>query len=133
MLDEKKNTPAVHVFRHRELAQKIATLTEDIEKLKSEKVLMLNQFNCADNHGMDKIKQHIASMESSLETLNQQEENILLNWMRHWRSTLSCNNRQRIWMPWNWRLPVTLFGLIRSEKQFKAFRPLIGRILILTC
>lgn len=35
---------------------------------------MLNQLNCTDDHGMDEIKQHIASMESSLETLNQQEE-----------------------------------------------------------
>ena len=74
LLEEKKNTPAIQIFRHRELVQKIAGLTEDIEELKSEKVLLLNQFNCAGNHGMDKIKQHIASMESSLETLNQQEE-----------------------------------------------------------
>ena len=49
-------------------------MTKDIEELKSEKALLLNQFNCADNHGMDKIKQHIVSMESTLETLNQQEE-----------------------------------------------------------
>lgn len=74
LLDEKKNTSAIQVFRHRELAQKIAGLTEDIEELKNEKALLLNQFNSADDHGMDKIKQHIASMESSLETLNQQEE-----------------------------------------------------------
>ena len=74
LLEEKKNTPAIQVFRHRELAQKITGLTEDIEELKSEKALLLNQFNCADDHGMDEIKQHIASMESSLETLNQQEE-----------------------------------------------------------
>ncbi len=74
LLEEKKSTPAIQVFRHRELAQKIADLTEDIEELKSEKALLLNQFNCADDHGMDEIKQHIASMESSLETLNQQEK-----------------------------------------------------------
>ena len=55
------------------MAQKIAGLTEDIEELKNEKALLLNQFNCADDHGMDEIKQHIASMESSLEKLNQQE------------------------------------------------------------
>ena len=73
LLDEKKNVPVIRVFRHRELAQKIATLTEDIEELKTEKTYLLKQFNCADNHGMDKIKQHIASMKSSLETLNQQE------------------------------------------------------------
>ena len=74
MLDEKKSTPAIQVFRHRELAQKIAGLTEDIEELKSEKALLLNQLNCADDHGMNEVKQHITSMESSLETLNQQEK-----------------------------------------------------------
>ncbi len=74
LLEEKKTMSALQVFRHRELAQKIAGLTENIEELKSEKVLLLNQFNCADDHGMDEIKQHIASMESSLGTLNQQEK-----------------------------------------------------------
>lgn len=73
LLEEKKNTPAIQVFRHRELAQKIAGLTEDIEELKNEKALLLNQLNCADDHDLNEIKQHIASMESSLETLNQQE------------------------------------------------------------
>jgi len=62
------------VFRHRELAQKISGLTEDIEELKSEKALLLNQFNCADAHDITEVKQCIASMESSLETLNQQEK-----------------------------------------------------------
>ena len=74
LLEEKKTIPALQVFRHRELAQKIAGLTEDIEELKSEKALLLNQLNCTDNHGMDEIKQHISSMESSLEKLNQQEK-----------------------------------------------------------
>ena len=74
LLEEKKSTPAIQVFRHRELAQKIAGLTEDIEELKSEKALLLNQLNCTDDHGMGEIKQHIASMESSLDTLNQQEK-----------------------------------------------------------
>ena len=73
LLEEKKSTPAIQVFRHRELAQKIANLTEDIEELKSEKALLLNQLNCADD-GMDEIKQYIASMESSLETLDQQKK-----------------------------------------------------------
>ena len=73
LLDEKKSTPVIHVLRHRELARKIAGLTEDIEELKSEKALLLNHFNCADDHGMGEIKQHIAAMESSLKTLNQHE------------------------------------------------------------
>ena len=74
LLEEKKTIPAIQVFRHRELAQKIAGLTEDDEELKSEKALLLNQFICADDHGMGEIKQHIASMESSLEKLDQQEK-----------------------------------------------------------
>ena len=74
LLEEKKTIPAIQVFRHRELAQKIAGLTEDIEELKSGKSLLLNQLNCTGAHGMDEIKQHIASMESSLETLNRQEK-----------------------------------------------------------
>ena len=73
LLKEKKAIPAIQVFRHRELARKIASLTGDIAELKSEKALLLNQFNCADNHGMIEVKQHIASMESSLEKLSQQE------------------------------------------------------------
>lgn len=73
-MEEKKTIPATRVLRHRELAQKISTLTEDIEELKSEKALPLNQLNCADDYGMGEIKQHIASMESSLGTLNQQEK-----------------------------------------------------------
>ena len=74
LLEEKKTIPVIQVFRYRELAQKIAALTEDIEELKSEKALLLNQFNCADDHGMTVVKQHVASMESSLEKLNQQED-----------------------------------------------------------
>ena len=74
LLEEKKAVPAIQVFRHRELAQKIAGLTEDIEELKSEKAMLLNQFNCADDHGMTVVKQHVASMESSLDKLDKQED-----------------------------------------------------------
>ena len=41
LLSEKKSLSAVHVFRHRELAAKIAALTEDLEELRSEKNLLL--------------------------------------------------------------------------------------------
>ena len=60
---------------HRKLTQKIAALTEDIEELRSEKTLLLNQFDCADDYGMAEVKKRIASMESSLEKLDQQEIN----------------------------------------------------------
>ena len=73
LLDEKKAAPAIQIFRQRKLAQKITALTEDIEKLKREKALLLNQFNCAEDQGMAEVKQHIASMENSLNKLDQQE------------------------------------------------------------
>ena len=74
LLKEKKSVPVIQVFRHRELAQKIAALTEDIEELTSERALLLNQFDCADNHGMTEVKQRVSSLESSLDKLDQQEE-----------------------------------------------------------
>lgn len=42
--------------------------------MKNEKALLFNQLNCVDDHGLDQIKQRIKSMDSSLQTLNQQEE-----------------------------------------------------------
>lgn len=41
--------------------------------MKSEKALLLNQLNCADNHGIAEVKQRITSMEKSLNKLDQQE------------------------------------------------------------
>lgn len=73
LLDEKKTTLVIQVFCHQELTQKIAGLTEEIEELKSEKALLLNQLNCADNHGIAEVKQRITSMEKSLNKLDQQE------------------------------------------------------------
>ena len=73
LLEEKKTIPAIQVFQHRDLAQRIAGLTEDIEELKSEKALLLNQFNCEDDHGIPEIRHYVSSMESSLEKLDQQE------------------------------------------------------------
>ena len=74
LLDKRKATPVIQIFQHRELVQKIAGLTEDIEELKNEKALLLNQFNCADDHGMAEIKQRITSMENSLNKMDQQEK-----------------------------------------------------------
>lgn len=74
LLAEKKTVPPIQVFRHQELVQKIVAPTEDIEELKSEKALLLSQFDCVDDQGMAKVKRRVASMESSLEKLNQQEK-----------------------------------------------------------
>ena len=74
LLEEKKSVPAIQVFRHRELTQKIVALTEDIEELKGEKILLLNELDCTDDHDMAEVKRRVASMESSMTKLDQQEE-----------------------------------------------------------
>ncbi|MBO4938844.1 MAG: MobA/MobL family protein, partial [Oscillospiraceae bacterium] len=73
LLDEKKATSALNILKQRELAKRIAKLSEDIEELRSEKAMILSQFDKTDDDGMKEIKQWVASMESSLQRLEQTE------------------------------------------------------------
>ena len=74
MLTEKKEISFWNVSKHKELSAKIAKLTEDIEELKSEKAVLLNQLNCADDSGIAAIKKDVADAEASLSKLEQQEK-----------------------------------------------------------
>ena len=74
LLSEKKALSAVHVFRHRELAAKIATLTEDLEELRSEKNLLLASLAYSEEDAADKFPKDIAAMEQSLKRLEEQEQ-----------------------------------------------------------
>ena len=74
VLSEKKALSAVHVFRHRELAAKIAALTEDLEELRSEKALLLQKFEYAEDAGAEAFRKDIAIMESGLKRLEAQEQ-----------------------------------------------------------
>lgn len=73
MLDEKKATSALNVLKQRELAKRIAQLSEDIEELHSEKAMILSRFDKTDDEGMKEVKKWVASMESSLQRLEQTE------------------------------------------------------------
>ena len=73
LLDEKKATPVLNIIKQRELAKRIAKLTEDIEELRSEKEMLLSRFDKADDDGMKEVKQWVASMENSLQRLEQTE------------------------------------------------------------
>jgi len=57
----------------RELAKRIAQLSEDIEELRSEKAMILSRFDKTDDEGMKDVKKWVASMESSLQRLEQTE------------------------------------------------------------
>ena len=73
LLDEKKATSALNVLKQRELAKRIAQLSEDIEELHSEKAMILSRFDKTDDEGMKEVKKWVASIESSLQRLEQTE------------------------------------------------------------
>ena len=62
------------MFRHRELAAKIAALTEDLEELRSEKNLLLASLAYTEEDAADKFPKDIAAMEQSLKRLEEQEQ-----------------------------------------------------------
>ena len=73
LLDEKKATSVLNILKQRELAKRIAQLSEDIEELRSEKAMILSRFDKTDDDGMKEVKKWVASMESSLQRLEQTE------------------------------------------------------------
>lgn len=62
------------MFRHRELAAKIAELTEDLEELRSEKNLLLASLDYTDEDAAAKFPKDIAVMEQNLKRLEEQEQ-----------------------------------------------------------
>ena len=73
LLDEKKATSVLNILKQRELAKRIAQLSEDIEELRSEKAMILSRFDKTDDDGMKEVKKWVASMGSSLQRLEQTE------------------------------------------------------------
>ncbi len=73
LLDEKKATSVLNILKQRELAKRIAQLSEDIEELRSEKAMILGRFDKTDDDGMKEVKKWVASMENSLQRLEQTE------------------------------------------------------------
>ena len=71
---EKESLPAWQVFKHKELGAKIAELTEDLEELRSEKALLLQQFEYAEDAGAETFRKDIAALESNLQKLDEQEQ-----------------------------------------------------------
>ena len=62
------------MFKHKELGAKIAELTEDLEELRSEKALLLQQFEYAEDAGAETFRKDIAVLESNLQKLDEQEQ-----------------------------------------------------------
>ena len=74
LVAEKKELPIYHVKRHKALVVHIAELTEDLEELRSEKALFLQNFEYAEDAGAEAFRKDIAIMEAGLKKLEAQEQ-----------------------------------------------------------
>ena len=74
LVAEKKALPIYHVKRHKALAVRIAELTEDLEELRSEKALLLQKYEYAEDAGAEAFRKDIATMEAGLKKLEAQEQ-----------------------------------------------------------
>ena len=74
LIAEKKELPVYHVKRHKALAVRIAELTEELEELRSEKALLLQKFEYAEDAGAEAFHKDIAAMEAGLKKLEMQEQ-----------------------------------------------------------
>ena len=74
LVAEKKELPIYHVKRHKALAVRVAELTEDLEELRSEKSLLLQKFEYAEDAGAEAFRKDIATMEAGLKKLEAQEQ-----------------------------------------------------------
>ena len=73
LLAEKKATPLYQPKKLYDLTRRIAELTEELEELKSEKAVLLNTLDCADDTDISVVKKEIATLESGLKKLEEQE------------------------------------------------------------
>ena len=72
--NQKKSTPVIKVITHRDLARRIAELTEEIEELKSEKSRLLSAMERTDDKDVATVNDSIDRMKSALTELEKREE-----------------------------------------------------------
>lgn len=73
LLTEKKAMPVIHVLKHRELSSRIAELTEDLEELRSEKAVLLQQMQFPEDATADSFRKEIRTLEAGLKKLETSE------------------------------------------------------------
>ena len=74
LVAEKKELPIYHVKRHKALTVRITELTEDLEELRSEKALLFQKLEYAEDAGAEEFRKDIATMEAGLKKLEAQEQ-----------------------------------------------------------
>jgi chromosome segregation ATPase len=74
LLAGQKKLPFWNVPKKKELTARIAGLTELLDELRSEKAIMLQRLQCADESGISSLKTKIADTEAGLQKLEEQEQ-----------------------------------------------------------
>lgn len=73
LTNEKKQTPAWSLLKKRELTQRINTLAEELEDLRTEKNHILASFDLTDDKDMAEVRKWTKQQEATIQTLNAQE------------------------------------------------------------
>ncbi|MFQ7019103.1 MAG: hypothetical protein ACLRRI_05520 [Oscillospiraceae bacterium] len=70
----KKELPFLRIICSRELAVRLAELTEELEELRTENALLLQKFEHVEDAGAEVFRRDIATMEAGLKKLEAQEQ-----------------------------------------------------------
>ena len=73
LTNEKKQTPAWSLLKKRDLTQRINTLAEELEDLRTEKNRILASFDLTDEKDMNEIRRWTKQQEAAIQALNAQE------------------------------------------------------------
>ena len=74
LTNEKKQNPAWSLLKKRNLTQRINTLAEELEDLRTEKNRILASFDLADDKDMNEIRRWTKQQEAAIQTLNAQQD-----------------------------------------------------------
>lgn len=74
LLIEQKELPFWNVPKKKELTARIAELTELLEELRTEKAVVLQRLQCADESGISSVKKDISNTEAVMKKLEEQEQ-----------------------------------------------------------
>ena len=99
----KKEMPVIHVLKHRDLAKRIAELTEDLEELRSEKAVLFQQLQFPEDATADGFRKEIPTLEAGLKKLETSEARYQ-------------------GMPQNWTMPSNSMPGFKSRRQSLTLR-----------
>lgn len=74
LIREKKELPFLRIICSRELAVRLAELTEELEELRTENALLLQKFEHVEDAGAEAFRRDIATMEAGLKKLETREQ-----------------------------------------------------------